>query len=237
MKLQGTYGKIKHISADAGSQMLPENLDLSVVGKEGEKLFGFISSYRAPARSQYRNYSESKMETIKKILNRLMELGKSGLRKEIVELFLIQTCDIINATPYSYSPESINLSPASFLGFRRAPEILWMKEVEENSQTGKSMSDILDKLKDWHLSNVEKRKAQINASNAKFLVVKETTNKSSHIKPTIGDIVVINTTKDSRNIGQIIAIERQTARVLCQDRIFRQPISYLTPLYTEEDKA
>ena len=111
-----------------------------------------------------------------------------------------------------------------------------MKAVEDNSQTGKSMSDILERLKDWHLSNVHQRKAQITASNAKFLVVKETTNKSSHIKPTVGDIVVINTTKDSRNIGQIIAIERQTAKVLCQDRIFRQPISYLTPLYTETDK-
>ena len=175
------------------------------------------------------------MESIKKILNRLIELGKAGLRKEIVELFLIQTCDIINATPYSCAPESINLCPASFLGFRRAPEILWMKAVEEDSQIGKSMAEILEKLKDWHLSNIHQRKAQITASNAKFLVVRETTNKSSNIKPNVGDIVVINTTKDTRNIGQIVAIERSTAKILSQDKIYRQPISYLTPLYTETD--
>ena len=66
-------------------------------------------------------------------------------------------------------------------------------------------------------------------------MVRETTNKSSNIKPNVGDIVVINTTKDTRNIGQIVAIERPTAKILSQDKIYRQPISYLTPLYTETD--
>ena len=110
-----------------------------------------------------------------------------------------------------------------------------MKEVEEDSQIGKSMAEILEKLQDWHFSNINQRKAQISASNAKFLIVRETTNKSSNIKPNVGDIVVLNTTKDTQNIGQIVALERSTAKILSQDKIYRQPISYLTPLYTETD--
>ena len=32
-------------------------------------------------------------------------------------------------------------------------------------------------------------------------------------------------------------IKHQTAKVLCQDRIYSQPISFLSPLYTEQDEG
>ena len=42
---------------------------------------------------------------------------------------------------------------------------------------------------------------------------------------------------NERHIGQILEIKRQTAKVLCQDRIYSQPISFLSPLYTEQDEG
>ena len=53
IKLQATYGPIKHMSADSGTQLLADNVDLKVVGKVGGKLFNFLTTYRAPPRCQF----------------------------------------------------------------------------------------------------------------------------------------------------------------------------------------
>ena len=67
--------------------------------------------------------------------------------------------------------------------------------------------------------------------------MKQSTRKSSQILPCVGDIVCLSTTNNERHIGQIIEIRRQTAKVLCQDRVYSQPISFLSPLYTEQDEG
>ena len=74
---------------------------------------------------------------------------------------------------YSISAETIHLCPGSFLGFRKSPEVLWMRELEESNKVGKAMGEVLEKLKMWHLSNITKKKAQIDTSISKLLVVKE----------------------------------------------------------------
>ena len=51
MKLQCSYGKITHISADAGTNLLESNLNLPLIGEEGKKLFNLITSYRCPPQS------------------------------------------------------------------------------------------------------------------------------------------------------------------------------------------
>ena len=51
-----------------------------------------------------------------------------------------------------------------------------------------------------------------------------------------GDIVSLYTTESQRHIGQIVEINRQSAKILCQDKIYTQPLSFLSPLYTEMDK-
>ena len=176
------------------------------------------------------------MEIVKRVFNRLIEVAKPHLRKEIVELFCLQTMDIINGTPYSSSYNSIHLCPADFLGYSRSPELIWMREVETNSAVGRALSDILEDLKSWHLTNLANRDAQISASTAKLLVVKQPGNKHSRVPPAVGDIVILNTNRDDKHLGQIVGISRQTAKVLSQDQFFYQPLSYLTPLYTEEDE-
>ena len=176
------------------------------------------------------------MGGIKRILNRLMALHNETIRRELVELFLEQTCNIINAIPYCTDPESIHLSPSCFLGFKNAPDILWTREIEGQGKIGKAMGEILSKLKNWHLSNLKRRDEQIRASTSKFLVVRQSPNKSSHIPPNVGDIVSLYTTENQRHLGQIVSISRQSAKVLCQDKIYSQPLSFLTPLFTEIDQ-
>ena len=133
------------------------------------------------------------MQSIKRVLNRLMDLGVPNMRREIVDLYLIQVEDIVNSTPYSTSAESIHLCPGSFLGFRKSPEVLWMRELEDSNKVGKAMAKVLEKLKTWHLSNIAQRKNQIDAPTSKLLIVKESTNRTSYLPPAKGDIVVINT--------------------------------------------
>ena len=67
--------------------------------------------------------------------------------------------------------------------------------------------------------------------------MKQSTKKSTHVPPSVGDIVCLSTNNNERHIGQILEIKRQTARVLCQDRVYSQPISFLSPLYTEQDEG
>ena len=120
MKLQCSYGKITHISGDTGSNLLGGNINLPLVREEGKKLFDLMTSYRCPPpRSQSRNYVESRVGGIKRILNKLMSLHNESIRKEVLELFLEQGCDIINSTPYKTDAESIHLSPSCFLGFKK----------------------------------------------------------------------------------------------------------------------
>ena len=155
MKLQCSYGKITHISADAGTNLLESNLNLPLIGEEGKKLFDLMNSYRCPPRAQSRNYVESRVKGIKTILNKLMALHNESIRKEVLELFLEQVCDIVNCTPYMTDPESIHLSPSSFLGFKKAPDLLWTREVQDNGKIGKALNSVLIKLKNWHLSNIK----------------------------------------------------------------------------------
>ena len=69
------------------------------------------------------------------------------------------------------------------------------------------------------------------------MIVKQSTKKSSQVPPCVGDIVCLSTNSIERHIGQILEIKRQTAKVLCQDRVYSQPISFLSPLYTEQDEG
>ena len=144
-----------------------------------------------------------------------MSLHNESIRKEVLELFLEQVCDIINSTPYKTDAESIHISPSCFLGFKKAPDLLWTREVQDNGKIGKALNSVLIKLKNWHLSNIKQRSEQIHSSTAKFLILKQSTRKSSQILPCVGDIVCLSTNNNERHIGQIIEIRRQTAKVLC----------------------
>ena len=166
-----------------------------------------------------------------------MALHNESIRKEVLELFLEQVCDIVNCTPYMTDSESIHLSPSSFLGFKKAPDLLWTREVKSSGKIGRALNSVLLKLKNWHLCNIKQRADQIQSSTAKFLIVKQSTKKSTHVPPCVEDIVCLSTNNNERHIGQILEIKRQTARVLCQDRVYSQPISFLSPLYTEQDEG
>ena len=131
----------------------------------------------------------------------------------------------------------MNPCPSSFLGFKKAPDLLWTREVEGSGKIGRALNSVLLKLKNWHLCNMKQRADQIQSSTAKFLIVKQSTKKSTHVPPSVGDIVCLSTNNNERHIGQILEIKRQTARVLCQDRVYSQPISFLSPLYTEQDEG
>ena len=136
-----------------------------------------------PPRSQSRNYVESRVRGIKTILNKLMSLYNESIRKEVLELFLEQVCDIVNCTPYKTDAESIHLSPSCFLGFKKAPDLLWTREVKDSGKIGRALNSVLLKLKNWHLCNIKQRSDQIQSSTAKFLIVKQSTKKSSRVPP------------------------------------------------------
>ena len=166
MKLQCSYGRITHITGNAGSNLLEGNINLPLIGEEGKKLFDLMTSYRCPPRSQSRNYVESRVRGIKTILNKLMSLYNESIRKEVLELFLEQVCDIVNCTPYKTDAESIHLSPSCFLGFKKAPDLLWTREVKDNGKIGRALNSVLIKLKNWHLCNIKKRSDQIQSSTS-----------------------------------------------------------------------
>ena len=83
-----------------------------------------------------------------------MSLHNESIRKEVLELFLEQVCDIINSTPYKTDVESIHLLPSCFIGFKKAPDLLWTRELQNTGEIGKALNSVLNKLKNWHLSNL-----------------------------------------------------------------------------------
>ena len=62
MKLQCSYGRITHISGDAGSNLLEGNINLPLVGEEGKKLFDLMTSLGAPRGPNLEIMSKEELE-------------------------------------------------------------------------------------------------------------------------------------------------------------------------------
>ena len=220
-KLQTNYSEIEYLSTDKGTQLIKSNL-------EDSQMFPKMKVKNHEVNSQYRNYVERNIATVKKYIRNVF--GK--VKKEKLpcltilqmEYLLAHVQSVINKTPYTTDPENIYLCPKSFM----SPTIpIKLTDRDENP---------LDKgkLKQFITIANQLRKEQITDATASYALTEISRNKRNvkENEPNINDIAYIHEENKfvAPRYAKIVGFKsRQTAITLTKKGIEEHPILNLHP--------
>ena len=220
-KLQTNYSEIEYLSTDKGTQLIKSNL-------EDSQMFPKMKVKNHEVNSQYRNYVERNISTVKNyIRNVLGKVKKEKLPTLTIlqmEYLLSHVQSVINKTPYTTDPENIYLCPKSFM----SPTIPIKLTDRDEKPLDKG------KLKQFIAMANQLRKEQITDASASYAHTEISRNKRNvkENEPKINDIAYIHEENKfvAPRYAKIVGFKsKQTAITLTKKGIEEHPILNLHP--------
>ena len=231
-KLEARYCPITFISSDAGTQFEKTNFESS----EDKRLFHMLQGvYTACARSQWRNFVETRIKKVKKILKSCFGDKIFGNLANLTyieaEIILEQASRLVNMTPYKIgNSQDIDLSPAKFLCYSGDLSILWPLQEGKSSVT-RALNEMREKLADYQRVFIDARRRQINRKADVFGRSKFRFGKYlfSHL-PQEGDVCLAEATDGHRMLGIVKEGNDTSAMIKIGDKTTKFPNSKLIPI-------
>ena len=231
-KLEARYCPITFISSDAGTQFEKTNFESS----EDKRLFHMLQGvYTACARSQWRNFVETRIKKVKKILKSCFGDKIFGNLANLTyieaEIILEQASRLVNMTPYKIgNSQDIDLSPAKFLCYSGDLSILWPLQEGKNS-VKRALNEMREKLADYQRVFIDARRRQINRKADVFGRSKFRFGKYlfSHL-PQEGDVCLAEATDGHRMLGIVKEGNDTSAMIKIGDKTTKFPNSKLIPI-------
>ena len=116
LRLEVRYGRISKITKDAGSNMMG---NLNPRTKDGERLFNIVTDITHHVDSQFCNYVERLVSTLKKFIRQACGLTRQEsfptLIRSEAELLFKRATRLCNNIPYAKGIENLFIRPADFM--------------------------------------------------------------------------------------------------------------------------
>ena len=228
----------QNLTHDCQPSFTDENLNPRL--EDGTKLYKGVKFTKLPAKAQQRNYAESSVNTLKRILCRIFKTSKNEPNNKlssltVMELLLIIEKSVLVANSIPYNTDT-NFSPANIL---YPGKFLYLPDLPINSAIKKNylLRELEQTLDVYNKMIEEERTKSMLEHEGRFLERMKSNNKFVNTGYTakIDDIVLLKPTNEFVNgvLGRIVSLPSNTTAVIRTARgTFKRMISEVHPIHS-----
>ena len=230
LRLEVRYGRISKITKDAGSNMMG---NLNPRTKDGERLFNIVTDITHHVDSQFRNYVERSVSTLKKFIRQACGLTRQEsfptLIRSEAELLFERAARLCNNIPYAKGIENLFIRPADFMN----PDGVF-EDLPRTTSHLEGINYMLERIRKHQTRLAELRDECLKNDWERYKLGEKSTGAiKKNVSPTVGDLIMFkNDHKHNKTeYGRIKRlVSAQTLEIQTRRGLILRPTSLTTPL-------